>query len=197
GRVFLPAGNRPRRDGRRGLHVAPAAGAQGARQLLLRRQGAGGGRMASWLHREGGAARGALRHRPRLLRGGGRQEPRGADHRQGSAEPDRADGPQRALSHRAGLHAGNVRPRRQPEGPRRLRSDQRHGEVLMNLTYTPEQEAFRAEVRAWMEANVPAEPLEHFDASREGFEAHRQWERTLKSGDWGMVTWPKEYGGRG
>lgn len=67
----------------------------------------------------------------------------------------------------------------------------------MNLTYTPEQEAFRAEVRAWMEANVPAEPLEHFDASREGFEAHRQWERTLKSGDWGMVTWPKEYGGRG
>jgi len=67
----------------------------------------------------------------------------------------------------------------------------------MDLTYTPEQEAFRAEVRAWMEANVPAKPLEHFDASREGFEQHRQWERTLKSGDWGMVTWPKEYGGRG
>ncbi|HEY4545491.1 MAG TPA: acyl-CoA dehydrogenase [Pedomonas sp.] len=67
----------------------------------------------------------------------------------------------------------------------------------MNLTYTPEQEAFRAEVRAWLEANVPAQPLEHFDASREGFEQHREWERTLKSGDWGMVTWPKEYGGRG
>lgn len=67
----------------------------------------------------------------------------------------------------------------------------------MDLTYTPEQQAFRAEVRAWLEANVPSEPLEHFDASREGFEAHRQWERTLKSGDWGMVTWPKEYGGRG
>lgn len=67
----------------------------------------------------------------------------------------------------------------------------------MDLTYTPEQEAFRAEVRAWLEANVPSTPLEHFDASREGFEQHRQWERTLKSGDWGMVTWPKEYGGRG
>ncbi|WP_030539391.1 acyl-CoA dehydrogenase [Sphingobium sp. DC-2] len=67
----------------------------------------------------------------------------------------------------------------------------------MDLTYTPEQQAFRAEVRAWLEAHVPAEPLEHFDATREGFEAHREWEKTLKSGDWGMVTWPKEYGGRG
>ncbi len=67
----------------------------------------------------------------------------------------------------------------------------------MHLAYTPEQEAFRAEVREWLANNVPAEPLEHFDASREGFEAHREWERTLKSGDWGMVTWPKEYGGRG
>lgn len=67
----------------------------------------------------------------------------------------------------------------------------------MDLTYTPEQQAFRAEVRAWLEAHVPSEPLEHFDATREGFEAHREWEKTLKSGDWGMVTWPKEYGGRG
>jgi alkylation response protein AidB-like acyl-CoA dehydrogenase len=67
----------------------------------------------------------------------------------------------------------------------------------MDLTYTPEQIAFRAEVRAWLEAHVPADPLEHFDATREGFEAHRAWERTLKSGDWGMVTWPSDYGGRG
>ena len=67
----------------------------------------------------------------------------------------------------------------------------------MDLTYTPEQQAFRAEVRSWLEAHVPQGSLEHFDATREGFEAHREWEKTLKSGDWGMVTWPKEYGGRG
>ena len=67
----------------------------------------------------------------------------------------------------------------------------------MDLSYTPEQEAFRAEVRGWLEAHVPSAPLEHYDATRAGFEAHRAWERTLKSGDWGMVTWPKEYGGRG
>ncbi len=67
----------------------------------------------------------------------------------------------------------------------------------MDLSYTPEQQAFRAEVRAWLEAHAPTRRLEHFDASREGFEAHRAWERTLRSGDWGMVTWPKDYGGRG
>jgi alkylation response protein AidB-like acyl-CoA dehydrogenase len=67
----------------------------------------------------------------------------------------------------------------------------------MRLSYTPEQQAFRAEARAWLGAHVPRRPLTHFDASREGFEQHRAWERTLKSGDWGMVTWPREYGGRG
>jgi alkylation response protein AidB-like acyl-CoA dehydrogenase len=67
----------------------------------------------------------------------------------------------------------------------------------MDLTYTPEQQAFRAEVREWLAVHVPEAPLEHFDASRAGFEAHRDWERTLKSGNWGMVTWPREFGGRG
>lgn len=67
----------------------------------------------------------------------------------------------------------------------------------MKLDYTDEQKAFRAEVRAWMEANVPAGPLASFDLSREGFEAHRDWERKLNEGRWGMVTWPETYGGRG
>ncbi|MBO6726728.1 MAG: acyl-CoA dehydrogenase family protein [Rhizobiaceae bacterium] len=67
----------------------------------------------------------------------------------------------------------------------------------MDLTYSPEEDAFRAEVRAWMEANVPPSPLPSFDATREGFEAHRDWERKLAEGRWGMVTWPEEYGGRG
>ena len=66
----------------------------------------------------------------------------------------------------------------------------------MNLTYTAEQRAFRAEVRAWMAANVPAHPLPSFDLTREGFEAHRDWERKLNEGRWGMVTWPEKLGGR-
>lgn len=67
----------------------------------------------------------------------------------------------------------------------------------MDLSYTAEQEAFRLEVRSWLDAHVPAGPLPSFDASREGFEAHRAWERVLAEGRWGMVTWPEAYGGRG
>lgn len=66
----------------------------------------------------------------------------------------------------------------------------------MDLTYTPEQQAFRAEVRAWMEAHVPKEPLVTLEC-REGYDQHVEWERTLASGNWGMVTWPEQFGGRG
>lgn len=67
----------------------------------------------------------------------------------------------------------------------------------MDLSYTAEQEAFRLDVRSWLAAHVPAGALPSFDASREGFEAHRAWERVLAEGRWGMVTWPEAYGGRG
>ena len=66
----------------------------------------------------------------------------------------------------------------------------------MDLTWTPRQEAFRKEARAWLEAHVPREPLPSFD-TREGFEQHRAWERTLHGGGFAMVPWPVEYGGRG
>jgi acyl-CoA dehydrogenase len=66
----------------------------------------------------------------------------------------------------------------------------------MDLAYTPRQQAFRAEVRAWLAANAPREPLASFD-TREGFEAHRAWERKLHAGGFAMVPWPVEYGGRG
>jgi len=66
----------------------------------------------------------------------------------------------------------------------------------MELAYTPEQQAFRADVRAWMAANVPKTPLATLEG-REGFDQHVAWERTLASGNWGMVTWPEVYGGRG
>ena len=66
----------------------------------------------------------------------------------------------------------------------------------MDLTYTPEQTALREEVRQWLADKVPAQSLQSFD-TKEGFEQHRQWEKTLAEGNWGMVTWPVEYGGRG
>ncbi|MFM7066997.1 MAG: acyl-CoA dehydrogenase family protein [Gammaproteobacteria bacterium] len=66
----------------------------------------------------------------------------------------------------------------------------------MNLAYTPAQQAFRAEVRAWMEANVPRHKLQTLEGAA-GYAEHVEWERKLASGRWGMVTWPEEYGGRG
>lgn len=66
----------------------------------------------------------------------------------------------------------------------------------MDLMYTKEQQAFRGEVRAWLSENVPSERLPSFDTA-DGFEAHREWERMLAKGNWGMVTWPTQYGGRG
>ncbi len=65
----------------------------------------------------------------------------------------------------------------------------------MDLAYTEKQQAFRAEVRAWLEANVPKAPLQSFD-TEEGFKQHREWEAKLNSGRWGMVTWPEALGGR-
>jgi len=66
----------------------------------------------------------------------------------------------------------------------------------MDLTFTAEQKAFRAEARAWLEAHVPVTPLPSMDTA-EGFAAHRRWEHELNEGGWAMVSWPREYGGRG
>jgi alkylation response protein AidB-like acyl-CoA dehydrogenase len=66
----------------------------------------------------------------------------------------------------------------------------------MDLRYTPDQQSFRAEARAWLADHVPATPLASFDTA-EGFEAHRAWERILYDGRWSAVSWPEEFGGRG
>ncbi len=66
----------------------------------------------------------------------------------------------------------------------------------MDLNYTEQQIAFRADVKQWLAANVPADPLPSFDTA-EGFQAHREWEEKLYEGHWGMITWPESMGGRG
>ncbi len=66
----------------------------------------------------------------------------------------------------------------------------------MDLIYTPKQKAFRAEVRAWLAANLPKEKLASYD-TREGFEQHRAWEGKLFEARYSMVMWPEHLGGRG
>jgi alkylation response protein AidB-like acyl-CoA dehydrogenase len=65
----------------------------------------------------------------------------------------------------------------------------------MDLTFTPEQEAFRSEARAWLAAHVPTEPLPSLNTAH-GFEAHRAWEGRLYAGRWSVVSWPTDFGGR-
>ncbi|MDX6637643.1 MAG: hypothetical protein QOJ01_1154, partial [Solirubrobacterales bacterium] len=65
----------------------------------------------------------------------------------------------------------------------------------MDLTLTPEETAFRDEVRAWLEANHPGPAPQGGDQVQYEFE--REWQRTLHASGWAGVSWPKEYGGRG
>lgn len=65
----------------------------------------------------------------------------------------------------------------------------------MDLELDQSTRDFRAEVREWLEANVPAQPLASMD-SAEGFEQHRAWEATMADARMSVVSWPEAYGGR-
>jgi alkylation response protein AidB-like acyl-CoA dehydrogenase len=64
----------------------------------------------------------------------------------------------------------------------------------VDLTPSPSEQAFRDELRAWLEANHPG-PEPEGDVA--GFEFRRAWQRALHDAGWAGVSWPKEYGGRG
>ena len=67
------------------------------------------------------------------------------------------------------------------------------------LTYTPEAEAFRKEVKSWLVANLPKgwfdKGFELSGDERKKFNA--EWPNKLFEGGWICATWPKEYGGKG
>jgi alkylation response protein AidB-like acyl-CoA dehydrogenase len=67
----------------------------------------------------------------------------------------------------------------------------------MNLEFSPEEIAFRDEVRAFIEANYPKRlkgKVLREDLSKEDFLA---WHRILGKKGWSAPAWPKEYGGTG
>jgi len=59
----------------------------------------------------------------------------------------------------------------------------------MDLRFTPEDEAFRQTVRAWLAENAPREPLRTVDEKK-------AWHRTLYDAGYLGMGWPKEYGGQ-
>jgi alkylation response protein AidB-like acyl-CoA dehydrogenase len=60
--------------------------------------------------------------------------------------------------------------------------------------YTPEQEAFRAEVRTWLGSHVPDVPNLLRDTP-ENYQRFRQLARDLGDRGWLFPTAPVEYGG--
>jgi alkylation response protein AidB-like acyl-CoA dehydrogenase len=67
----------------------------------------------------------------------------------------------------------------------------------VDLRDTPEEAAFRSEVRAWIAANLPAELRGRRFGERRFEQAGREWSRRLYEAGYAGLTWPKEYGGAG
>ena len=65
----------------------------------------------------------------------------------------------------------------------------------MDIGWSEAEEAFRAEVRGWLEANKPSLPMPSGDSAA-GVGAPLEWERKLFDARWAVVSWPEEYGGR-
>jgi acyl-CoA dehydrogenase len=76
----------------------------------------------------------------------------------------------------------------------------------MNFDDTPEEAAFRAEVRAWIDANAPKDLQPELATAGFGsggvksvdpMAASKAWQKKKAEAGWACLHWPKEYGGRG
>ncbi len=69
----------------------------------------------------------------------------------------------------------------------------------MDLSYPAEAEAFRAEIRGWLEDNLPKgwfdDDVEMTADERKAF--NEEWPAKLYGGGWICAAWPPEYGGKG
>ncbi|MWB78985.1 pimeloyl-CoA dehydrogenase large subunit [Pseudooceanicola sp. 216_PA32_1] len=68
----------------------------------------------------------------------------------------------------------------------------------MDLKFTPEEEAFRQEVRDFIDANLPDETREYMKLGNPPTkEMTIQWQRMLNTKGWATPRWPAEWGGPG
>jgi alkylation response protein AidB-like acyl-CoA dehydrogenase len=65
----------------------------------------------------------------------------------------------------------------------------------VNLSYSPEEEAFAAAIRAWLVENLEVPPP--FASLDEEVAWGRRWQARLATDRWVGIHWPTEYGGRG
>jgi len=74
----------------------------------------------------------------------------------------------------------------------------------MDFNDTPEEAAFRAEARAWLEANAERKDPNDVAGVDLGervddatLAAAKTWQKKKADAGWACITWPKEFGGRG
>ena len=74
----------------------------------------------------------------------------------------------------------------------------------MDIGDSPEEAAFRAEARQWLQSHAAKrDPTKRHKQSSTDIEqdehaqACREWQRVLYDGGWAGLTWPKRFGGRG
>jgi alkylation response protein AidB-like acyl-CoA dehydrogenase len=68
----------------------------------------------------------------------------------------------------------------------------------MDLNYTPEEESFRAEVRAFLAAELPADIRDKMNLGRRLRKDDLvRWQRILYRRGWGAGMWPTRFGGAG
>ena len=71
----------------------------------------------------------------------------------------------------------------------------------MNFDFSEREEAFRKEVRAWLEANVPGDlrgrGFAATRADREQVQRLRGWQKRMHEAGYVGMDWPPEFGGRG
>ena len=78
------------------------------------------------------------------------------------------------------------------------RREVRQHAALMDFRDTAEEAAFRAELRAWFAANLPAGWADRDPTvGLEDVDFLRAWSRKLFDAGYAGITWPKEYGGLG
>src|SRR6266487_2933356 len=65
----------------------------------------------------------------------------------------------------------------------------------MDLSFTPDEQAFAAEVRSWLAAHAQVPP--RFETIADEDEIGRRLQAELAADLWVGIHWPKEYGGRG
>ncbi|MEK3853916.1 acyl-CoA dehydrogenase family protein [Cytobacillus sp. FSL H8-0458] len=70
----------------------------------------------------------------------------------------------------------------------------------MDFSFTEKEEAFRTELRTWLENNLPDGWLEGNRELPEELNEYsiflRNWQRKLYEGGWAAIAWPEKYGGR-